>query len=201
MLSLPFTSQYGLHAIFKKYSDENTGVNIEIEELEERELMESFALANGDIYLLREITATDNNLVYKTLIQDEISLFVSNNHPLAKNQSVSMEQLSNERFMWLPKDSGAHKLCMQGCLSAGFTPNVKTSHRIENIISQVSVGRVSALLPSSNKNSFKLKDINVIPVQPIISCNIVAVLAPNLGDKPNKNYCKKLVSYIKENAE
>jgi len=196
IISLPLTAQYNLDSVIQKFMDEQPGVQIELDIMPERELMENLHSGIGNAYLLYEISAVLNNFAYTSLIQDELALFISADHHLAQNQSVSLNQIRYEEFVLLPDDSGIYKLCMRSFKEAEFMPSVKTTPRIEYILSQVATGRFATLLPSNNTYCYKLNNIKVVTISPKISCNVISVLAQVTERKPDRELYKKLVAYI-----
>ena len=58
------------------------------------------------------------------LVNDQICVAMSKNHPLAKVKPFSITQLEQERFITMTKDSSIHKITLDTCREAGFDPNI-----------------------------------------------------------------------------
>ena len=88
-------------------------------------------------------------------------------HPLAKEKSLTLEQLKNEEFLLLQPGSVLYTLSKKACQEAGFTPNITyTGKRAENIIDLIEKGMGVSLLmkkPISYLSNPKIAIIDIIP--------------------------------------
>ena len=58
------------------------------------------------------------------LVSDHLIALVSEKHPIARRERISLTELKNERFLLPTTQSDLHKICVNACAKAGFTPNV-----------------------------------------------------------------------------
>ena len=58
------------------------------------------------------------------LIDEEIRLAISREHPLAQREDFSTDELQNERFITMTESSSLYRITQKVCTDSGFTPNV-----------------------------------------------------------------------------
>lgn len=58
------------------------------------------------------------------LISERIILCVHENHPLAQRESISLKELSSERFITTGLHSALYDITVKRCAEAGFEPNI-----------------------------------------------------------------------------
>ena len=82
--------------------------------------------AEGDHYNLciSSIRAARHMHAYQPFIQERIVLNVHENHPLACRPSVSLRELSKEKFITMSSRSSLHAITFEQCRANGFDPHV-----------------------------------------------------------------------------
>lgn len=85
-----------------------------------------------DIGLLREPSADDAELAFKTVVTEPFVAVLPSAHPLAAQRSVRVEQLAGSPFVLLPRAVGPqlHDQITSLCTAEGFTPQV-AQHAVE----------------------------------------------------------------------
>jgi DNA-binding transcriptional LysR family regulator len=63
---------------------------------------------------------------YTVIEREQLVVALPEDHPLAAKSELSLRDLANEPWVTFPADAGSsvHSLLQQGCLAAGFAPNV-----------------------------------------------------------------------------
>ncbi len=178
VFSLPFVSQYNLRIAVKKFLEAHPTMNVEVFEVEEREILKQLEMNMGDVFIIRDNISLGRNYQSVPIASDNLALFVSNKHPLAREQSVSMEMLSEESFIFMHDYTSIYQLCVQSCEKAGFSPHIIRTARLDSIIGAVANEECVSLLMLKSANVFMLRDIIVVPIRPRIESNIVAVISP-----------------------
>ena len=92
------------------------------------------------------------------------------NHPLAKRQSVTLEELAKEPFLLL--EEGIYNEPLAAFHAAGLEPNIRmTMHDDYSILSMVEQGLGVTILPELvlRKQSY---DIVILPTEPMITRRI-----------------------------
>lgn len=78
-----------------------------------------------DLVMIREYLLKDKNefKIYP-FVDDELCVVVSNSHPLARKESVCLQDIKNEPLIFPEKGSGGYEIFVDSCLKAGFEPNI-----------------------------------------------------------------------------
>lgn len=58
------------------------------------------------------------------LVDENICIAMSKNHPLAHKDNFSVKDLENERFITMTPKSSLHRITVTACSDAGFSPNI-----------------------------------------------------------------------------
>ncbi|MGM9925027.1 MAG: LysR family transcriptional regulator [Bacillus sp. (in: firmicutes)] len=99
-------------------------------------------------------------------IEDEYMLYIHESHRLAKQISVSLRDLKDEKFIIFSKDFTLHDYVIQACEEAGFTPTVSyESSQWDLIIELVSLNLGITLLPKSLSLKQTNRNIRIMPVE------------------------------------
>ena len=75
----------------------------------------------SDLIITDNIT-DENSLEKKLLVTEDILLALSKNNPLAKERSLKISDLKNERFITMPKESSLYNITKELCRD--FFPNI-----------------------------------------------------------------------------
>ena len=97
-------------------------------------------------------------------VNDELSLFVHQSHPLAQREKVEMKELQNETFI-LIKQHLFHDLIIQECLRAGFRPEIAYEISEWDFISEMIGENLGiSILPKPIAEKVDQDLIKVIPI-------------------------------------
>jgi DNA-binding transcriptional LysR family regulator len=92
----------------------------------------------------------------RPLFREPLSLVVPELHPLAKSKTVQVEDLSQERFLIVPRDQvpSLHDSIVQRCRGAGFDPIIGLEVYLQQtIVNFVAEGLGIAFVPASMQRS------------------------------------------------
>lgn len=104
-----------------------------------------------DFAFMRELTAdSDENLVRIPFAEDNIKVFLPQQHPLARQDVVRIEQLKNEPFFMTEDSSLTSKMTMMLCRNAGFEPDIMLHGSKQQIFNMMSRGVGVSLLFKHN---------------------------------------------------
>lgn len=102
---------------------EHPQIKLICHEYPDREVERRWAQGQGNAAFL-----VGNNLVKfpkaREMEKFEIKLLVNKNHPLARKQTVRMEDLKKERLYLESTEFNIHELIVEKCREAGFEPNI-----------------------------------------------------------------------------
>jgi DNA-binding transcriptional LysR family regulator len=105
-----------------------------------------------------------SSIDYCTLYKEPIRFIVGREHPFAKREKVSVDELKNESFIvYFRSYWGTNKIIYDMCESAGFEPNiVAEGYNDFGVINLVASGEGIAIIPASGYlNSDSVVSINI----------------------------------------
>ncbi len=130
-----------------------------------------------DISISRQ-SVEDELLCSRLLWPDPLLVAMPRKHPLARQTSIRLPQLANERFIMLRRETSrfAEKL-FNACIADGFTPGI--THSVAEVpaqLSLVSAGLGVAVVPSSTR-SYQPNTLHFIPLEhPSLQAHVHAVI-------------------------
>lgn len=143
--------------------------NIIVEEFDGEDIMKMLKESECDLAFFR-VGKFDEELYEKIpiLIEKYIAVLPAN-HPLAKEKTISLTQLSGENFILCRQNSCLHRTAVAACHEMGFSPNVvATSNHTTNIFEMVGMNiGVSLLLEKGTEhymNDSFAKAVKLVPL-------------------------------------
>jgi DNA-binding transcriptional LysR family regulator len=173
--ALPILGQYEITRELSRFEKQNPFVSIEIEEQEENTILDSLEKPEYDICILHEEMLLPHHYQSCPIRKDELALFVNEGNPLSSKEKVKLDTLADEPLMFMPDYTFVYQLSLQACKVGDFKPKLLSCARVETILSNVEAGRCSAFLMKSVENSFVLKHIKVLGLEPNFTSVITAV--------------------------
>lgn len=143
------------------------------------------------IAILPSFSDTIRSLV---IMQEEYSLCVHPDHPLAREKSVDFSQLRNEKFILLKPGFYQHQIIINRCLSQNFMPDIIfSSGHIRTIINHIANGTgISFLMNMATKND---PTITVVRLREPIKVNIGVAWKDTANLSPA---CKAFINFVKD---
>ncbi len=170
---LPVTAPYHIPDILAKFQKENKNFQIE---LTKNDSLEQLRDQTVDFVFVRDIGPQDPDIVYLPFDSDSLAVLLPLDHPLASCSHVSLSQLKDECFLFLPKNTKMSNLCISACQQAGFEPRISYSGpSAENIVAlareHVGVGILSKKpLKTIDTSQIAIVDIEPSIITPISLC-------------------------------
>lgn len=158
------------------------------------------SLSKGDLDLIIGpigAEATPSGVIASVLFVDELALFSGVHHPLAKQKSVSPEDLSGMAWLGTSSDSALRRQGASILVSMGIT-NVRYNlvvDGIENGLDVLEAGEHLAILPRRPlQNALKLGQIVELPIELTTRQWPIAVMHHNLPEMPQltKDFVEEL---------
>lgn len=172
--SIPIMASYNITDAIIKFKLENKKFSVNLIEGESSILKDKLRNNKCDIAFIRD--EDDNNedeFIKVNYASDRLVTVLPTYHPLAKEKSISLEQLKDEDFLFLQSGSVLYNLCVKSCQKYGFTPNIiYTGERAENIIDLVEKGMGISLLMKKPIQYLSNPKITLVDIEPIISTQI-----------------------------
>ncbi len=140
-------AQYNITEILGRYKKSRPKSMINIGISTSEELKEMLRQKKCELAFIRATNGVDKDLVKILFAVDTLAAVLPSDHPLAKQQTISMKMLANEDFLLPEKSSTQYRLCTSACNQSGFKPRVAhTDSKFENLIDLVTQGMGVALM-------------------------------------------------------
>ncbi len=181
--SIPLMAPYRITDIIAKFQKNNPDCSISLLEGESAELKNMLRKNQCDLAFIREESESDPEFEKFPFTTDHLVAVLPENHPLAASETIRLEQLKDEHFLFLQPDTLLYNLSTSACQKAGFSPNITyTGKRAENIIDLVSKGMGVSLLMEKPILSLALSEpkVAIIDVEPRVISNIFIYYKKNI---------------------
>ncbi len=184
--ALPSMPQYHITQFLSRFQTLYPETTVRITEDDPVNLMEYLETEKCELIFTREDKASfeknflsDQHIARIPYMRDRLTALIPINHPLAAAESLTLQQLRNERFCFIKEGSLMYQICMDACHNANFVPNIVfTSHRIDSILDMVTNQNCIALLMDGHltlpENGPRQTDApwRIIPITPAISSQL-----------------------------
>lgn len=171
--SIPSVAPYGITDQIIRFQQENKNISVQLYEAESDQLLQMLRQNRFELAFIRDRNEVSTEFAKIPFAEDHMAAVFRQNHPLAHRRSVSLRELKNENFLFLPPDSLMFNLCMVECKKAGFTPRVVYSgSRADTILDLVNKGMGSTLLMRKPIDFSQRHDVAVVDIEPKITTHI-----------------------------
>lgn len=148
--SIPYSAEYRITDLLIGFNAQYPGQPIKILEEDSITLKNALRHNQCELAFLREPSdwpVSDADLVKIPYAMDTLVALLPKDHQLASRNAIRLEELQDESFLILKKQSVSTQICTYACQRAGFTPQVVyNGNRLYNIFSLVSQGMGVSLL-------------------------------------------------------
>lgn len=174
--SIPVMAQYGITGVLADFQARHPGISLQIAECEQHEIVSRLEGDSCELAFARREADVDFSLEYKMFYADRLMAVLPQDHPLAGEQSVTLQQLRGERFLLMDRNTALFALCSSLFAKAGFSPDIAyTGHRPENIVDLAAGGMGVALLMERHTCLMEHSDAACIPLAPAVRSDICLV--------------------------
>ena len=138
---------YNIIHFVSSFKKEHSWADIHVEEFETEDILKMLRDNECDLAFFR-VGKFDEEYYEKlpVLIEKFVAVLPAD-HPLAKEESISLGQLNQESFILCRQNTCMHRTSVSACHSMGFSPNViATSNHASNIFEMVSMNMGVSLL-------------------------------------------------------
>lgn len=164
--TLPILSQYRLTGTLKSFSALHPEIHLTMEELEEQDLIPGLLQNRFDLIIIRDLFLDRSALTFYPLAEDRLVAVLPADHPLAKKESVSIDDIKNEPLVLMPPYTALYRLCLHLFREAGLRPNILRTARMESILSAVEFHEGISLFAGENYNLFRHDFLTAVPLAP-----------------------------------
>lgn len=193
IIAYPLLTQYGIFEKLAPFREQHPEVRLVIEEPDDYDLLTMLQKGLCDFAVVRDTGIFAPEYDGIMLAEDHISLFASEQSPLAGMDRVNLLELRDEGLLFMRDGLPIHQICLRACMRAGFEPNIVGTARIETLLGHVRSAGTPALLAHSITTIFQMRGIRAIPVEPAVSCNVVLTWKKNMVlDAPKQKFLQYL---------
>lgn len=193
--TIPVMAQYNITPKIILFKNKRKNININIIEKESNEVLNLVKEKKIDLAFVRNINLKDDSLDVLNLIDDELVLVTSKDHPFSKKKYISFEDLKNEEFILLGENSGIYDRVIEECKKHNFSPKVSYKmYKIETILGLVSENLGISILMKKVLNSFNTSNVSMTLLKEQVILPLSVVYNKNI--KLSKE-CKEFIDFIK----
>jgi len=167
--SIPVMAPYHITDSIMKFQKENKNFSVNLIEGESSQLKDMLRKNQCELAFLREMNDDDDEFNKIAFTDDRLAAVLPVSHPLANAESLRIEQLKGENFLFLQPQSMLYGISTKACEEAGFTPHIIfTGKRAENITDLVGKGMGVSLLMKKPIQYLSDHTISIVDVVPEI---------------------------------
>ena len=138
---------YNIISIVASFKKEREWADIHVEEFESEDILKMLKDNECDLAFFRVGKFDEDAYEKLPILTEKFVAILPANHPLAKESSISLAQLSNENFIFCRQNTGLHRNSVSACHTMGFNPNIiATSNHASNIFEMVAMNMGVSLL-------------------------------------------------------
>jgi LysR family transcriptional activator of glutamate synthase operon len=186
--AIPVLTQYGITALITQFKDTHPGILFSLEEIDGLNILPALAERRFDLAITRHNYLDHEQFESLEIIKDNLLVVVAKSNHHANRSSISLKELANDNFIVFDKVTDMYRLVMDACSQAGFEPTIfYSSHRKVSVFSLVGTNIGLTLAPSKIYEYHKHPDVQAIPLEEHIECNIVLAYLKNRKLPENAN--------------
>ncbi|MDT3764003.1 LysR family transcriptional regulator [Priestia filamentosa] len=151
-------------SIARSFHNQYPKISLELVEFGAKKLVEFVEEEKVDIAI---IVLPVNNPKFEIypFIQEEFAFFCAKTHKFANRTSLSLKELSEEKFILFSKQFTLHDRIIWECVNAGFTPSVPYESSQWDLISELVAEEFGiAILPQSIYSKMNHDKITMVPL-------------------------------------
>ncbi len=183
--------------MIKGFQEKYPGITIEIDERGANVIKDLVGAGDLDMGFVMLPADTEEFHVIPYTSQ-QLMLIVNQSNPLAKEETVTMQDLKNESMLLFSQDFTLHDRILQECENAGFTPHIAYESSQWDFISQMVEHNLGiAMFPKAIAEKVNPNAVKAIPiVNPSIPWEIVLIVKK---DRYLSHATRSFIQYIAPN--
>lgn len=195
--SIPAMAPYHITDVFAGFQEENPGCRLHITEADSTKIWQLLEEGKCECGFVRseDMAGVPKDMKQIAFTTDHLAAVLPGNHPLAGKDTVSLEMLKHERFLFLDRETSMYGICVNACREAGFEPDVAfTGFRGENLIDLAAKGMGVALLTRKPIEDAADKAVALVDIEPTIE---TAVSLAYSGKRKLPEAARRFINYVK----
>ena len=144
-------ASYVLPSVISAFKKEYPDVAFHLRQGSYKYLIDAVKNRELNLAFLGPLPQKDDEINTTLLFSESIHALLPSSHPLAKQESINLSDLRNEKFVSFPEGYVLHKVALDACKSVGFTPNITSEGEdMDALKGLVAAGIGVTLLPDSS---------------------------------------------------
>ena len=144
-------ASYVLPSVISAFKKEYPDVSFHLRQGSYKYLIDAVKNRELNLAFLGPLPQKDDEINTTLLFSESIHALLPSSHPLAKQESINLSDLRNEKFVSFPEGYVLHKVALDACKSVGFTPNITSEGEdMDALKGLVAAGIGVTLLPESS---------------------------------------------------
>ena len=136
--------------VISAFKEEHPNVSFHLRQGAYKYLIEAVKKREIDLAFLGPVPTGEPGIKGEILFSEMFAALLPSNHPLAKRDSLVLNELRNEPFVTFPEGYILHQIVLDACQQAGFSPIISSEGEdLDAIKGLVSAGIGVTLLPES----------------------------------------------------
>lgn len=197
IFSIPVFVQYQIPEIMSAFRALHPQVKFNVVESESSLVLQGLRRLKCDFAILRTDFLDEEQYNITPINVDRLVAVVPENHPLAKEKSISVKRLKGEKLLLPTGKASLFDICMAVCKKAGFTPNVPytVSGKPEISLKFVKNDGVIVLAMEQVMTYFDMPGCVVVPLEEEYLSTTGLV---QLKSRETSSITRKFMSFVKE---
>ena len=194
---------YNILSYISSFKSAAPWANVMVEEFDGEDIMKMLKDGECDLAFFRVGRFDENYYEKLPVLVEKYIAVLPINHPLAKEKTISLTQLCNERFILHRQNSCMHRTAVNACLDMGFEPNViATSNHTTNIFELVGMNMgVSLLLQKGTEHYMNEGFSNMVSLVPLEETFTIEVAFARYKKHHHSKAASALWEYVKSYIE
>lgn len=144
-------ASYVLPSVISAFKKEYPDVAFHLRQGSYKYLIDAVKKRELNLAFLGPLPPKDDEINTTLLFSESIHALIPSNHPLAKQASINLSDLREEKFVSFPEGYVLHKVAIDACKSVGFMPNITSEGEdMDALKGLVAAGIGVTLLPESS---------------------------------------------------
>lgn len=195
IVAIPVMPQYHLTDAISEFRSMHPKIGFNLIETESELVLANLRRMESDFAIMRTDYLDPAVFNITPLVVDHLIALVSEKHPIARRDRVSLTELKNERFLLPTTQSDLHRICVNACAKAGFAPNIvyAVSGKPEITFGFVRKGDAISLAMEKVMNHYEMPGCRIIQLEENIQSTTALVWLKSAALSPA---CRVFESYL-----
>ncbi|MEY9975613.1 LysR family transcriptional regulator [Lysinibacillus sp. RC79] len=172
-------ASYVLPTVISAFKREYPDLQFQLRQGSYRFLIDAVKNRELNLAFLGPLPPKDESIHSTILFTENIAALLPAKHPLAKRESIQLADLRNDLFVLFPDGYILHKVAMDACRAAGFSPNViSEGEDLDALKGLVAAGIGVSLLPESSLYDSAARFTVKVPIKSPAIPRTVGIISP-----------------------